>query len=192
MTRKFRKGRDIMATMLNGWDVDQVKEAVDGVREDPDSGRLMWRSRVTWDGGFGLDVRTEEIEQGDQKLARRFTMRGDHPVELLGDNTGPTAIEMLLGALGACVAGTFAAQATERGLEIRELEVDVEGAIDLNGFFGLKPEDPGVSDVEVSLRVQSDADPAALDEVLKAARDHSPVFDSLSRPIRIRSSITGT
>jgi uncharacterized OsmC-like protein len=178
-----------MATLLNGWDVDQVTEAVEGVRENPESGRLTWHSRVTWDGGFGLDVRTKEIRQLDQTMARRFTMRGDHPSELLGENTGPTAIEMLLGALGACVAGTFAAQATERGVEVQGLEVDVEGAMDLNGFFGLKPVDPGVSDVKVALRVEADAAPADLEEILQAAREHSPVFDSFSRPIGVETRV---
>jgi uncharacterized OsmC-like protein len=179
----------MMATLLNGWDVDQVAQAVADVKNEPESGRLTWRSRVIWDGGFGLDVRTEEIEQSEEKLPRHFTMRGDHPVELLGENTGPTAIEMLLGALGACVAGTFAAQATERGVKLRGLEIDVEGALDLNGFFGLKPVDPGVSDVTVSLRVDSDGDPDQLEEILAAASAHSPVFDSFSRPIAVRTEV---
>jgi hypothetical protein len=67
--------------------------------------------------------------------------------------------------------------------------VDVEGAIDLNGFFGLRPVNPGVSDVEVSLRVRSEADPEDLDEIPAAACAHSPVFDSFSRPIHIQTEV---
>jgi len=176
-----------MENPLNGWDVDAVDEAVEGVREDPESGRLTWRSRVVWDGGFGMDVRTRAIEQLGQGLSRHFTFRGDHPPELLGGNTGPTAIETLLAALGSCMAGTFAAQATVRGVEIDSLEVDVEGDIDLNGFFGLRPVHPGVSDVKLSFRVESDADATVIGEILDAARTHSPVFGSLTRPIEVET-----
>jgi uncharacterized OsmC-like protein len=174
-----------MGDVLNGWDLDAMTEAVEAVKQEPGAGRLTWRSRVEWDGGFGLDLRTREIEQLGDVLPRRFTLRGDHPPELLGSNTGPTAIELLLGALGSCMAGTFAAQATARGVAIDSLEVDVRGDIDLNGFFGLKPVPAGISDVRLAFRVRSDADPAVLEEILDAARSHSPVFDSITRPIPV-------
>lgn len=180
-----------MPNVLNGWDTDAMAQAVEGVREQPEAGRLTWRSRVAWDGGFGLDVRTREIEQLGEVLSRRFTLRGDHPPELLGSNTGPTAIELLLGALGSCMAGTFAAQATARGVEIKSLEVEVQGDIDLNGFFGLKPVHPGVSDVQLEFRVRSEADTALLEEILAAARAHSPVFDSVTRPITVETTVRG-
>lgn len=178
-----------VANMLNGWDVDAVTEAVEGVRQEPASGRLTWRSRVTWDGGFGLDVRTGEIEQFGEVIPRRFTLRGDHPPELLGENTGPSAVELVLAALGSCMAGTFAAEATARGVEIRQLEVDVEGAMDLNGFFGLQPIPAGLSDVRLGFRVESDAEPAVLREILEGARSHSPVFDTVTRPIGVEAGL---
>lgn len=178
-----------MATELNGWDVEAMTEAVEGIKQEPEAGQLTWRSRVTWDGGFGLDVRTREIEQLGQVMERRFTLRGDHPPELLGNNTGPTAIETLLAALGSCMAGTFAAQATARGVKIEALEVDLEGAIDLNGFFGLKPIRPGLSDVKLAFRVQSDADSPVLQEILDAARSLSPVFDSVTKPVGVEAMV---
>ena len=45
-------------------------------------------------------TRTEEIEQLGQVMPHRFTMRGDHPPQLLGQNTGPTAAEALLAGAG--------------------------------------------------------------------------------------------
>ena len=179
-----------MTTELNGWNLEAMNNAVEGVRQQPEAGRLTWRSRAMWSGGFGLDVRTREIEQLGQVMDRPFTMRGDHPPELLGHNTGPTAIETLMAALGSCMAGTFAAQATARGITIDALEIDLEGAIDLNGFFGLKPVRPGLADVTLSFRVKSDADGATLQEVLRAAEAHSPVFDSVTRPVDVRVALT--
>jgi uncharacterized OsmC-like protein len=179
-----------MSKELNGWNVEAMTEAVEGVKQQPEAGKLTWRSRVTWDGGFGLDVRTREIEQLGQVMERRFTLRGDHPPQLLGHNTGPTAVETLLAALGSCMAGTFAAQATARGVKIDTLEVDLEGAIDLNGFFGLKPVRPGLSGVRLSYRVKSDADSQTLQEILDATKSLSPVFDSVTKPVGVEAIVT--
>lgn len=178
-----------MTTVVNGWDVEAMTEAIEGVKKQPESGRLTWRSRVRWDGGFGLDVRTHEIEQLGDVMERSFTIRGDHPPELLGANTGPTAIEMVFAALGSCVAGTFAAQATVRGVELDSLEVDVSGDIDLNGFFGLAPVNPAISDVDLAFRVRSEADRDVLDEILEATRSLSPVFNSVTRPVRVETRL---
>jgi uncharacterized OsmC-like protein len=87
------------------------------------------------------------------------------------------------------MAGTFAAQATARGVAVESLEIDVEGDIDLNGFFGLRPVPSGLSDVKLGFRVESDADEATLREILDAARSHSPVFDSVTRPIGVEVAL---
>lgn len=175
--------------MLNGWDLEAMEAAVEEVKRRPDAGRLTWRGRVRWDGGFGMDARTEEIEQLGQVMPRHFTLRGDHPPELLGQNSGPTAVEALLAALGSCITGTYAAQATGRGIRLEELEVEVEGCIDLNGFFGLKPIAPGLSDVQVRIRAKADADDAALEDLKQASLKASPVYDSVTRPVSVNSSV---
>lgn len=174
---------------LNGWNVELLNEAVEGVKQQPESGKLTWRSKVNWDGGFGLDVRTNEIEQMGETIKRHFTMRGDHPKELLGNNTGPTAIETVMAALGSCMAGNFAVQATTRGVAIETLEVDLECVIDLNGMFGLKKIRPGLSDVKLSFRVKSDADSAMLQEILEAAQSLSPIFDTVTKPVEVETSL---
>jgi uncharacterized OsmC-like protein len=178
-----------MSTELNGWNIEEMNEAIEAVKQTPQAGQVAWRSRVIWDGGFGLDVRTSEIEQLGEVMKRHFTLRGDHPPQLLGENTGPTAIETLLGALGACMAGTFAAQATARGVELEKLELDLEGVIDLNGFFGLKSMDPGLFDISLNFRVRSSADESTLQEILDAARRHSPVHDTVTRPVKVDAKV---
>lgn len=177
------------AQELNGWNLDSMQGAIHDLEQHPSSARLTWRSRVVWDGGFGLDIRVGEIEQQGQVMKRHFTLRGDHPQELLGQNTGPTAVESLLAALGACMAGTFAAQATARGVRIDALEVDVEGTNDLIGFFGLGPVSPALSDVRVSYRVASTANGRELQTIADAARSLSPVFNTVTRPVAVETSL---
>lgn len=178
-----------MTTQLNGWDVEAVGEAIEAVRQAPEAGKLTWRSRAVWDGGFGLDVHVRNIDQLGESMARHFTLRGDHPPELLGNNTGPTAIETYMAALGSCMAGTFAAQATAREVEIESLEVDLEGIIDLNGFFGLQPVTPGLTNVKLGFRVRSNADSDTLREILDATCAHSPIFATTTSPVGIDVAI---
>lgn len=175
--------------ILNGWDLGALNGAVEAVRQQPEAGKLTWRGSVTWDGGFGMDARAEEIEMLGHSIRRRFTLRGDHPPELLGQNTGPTAVEALLAALGSCITGTYAAQATARGIALEELEVTIEGQIDLNGFFQLTPVPPGLSNVNVNIRVKADADETTLEEIRQAALKASPVYDSVTRPVPIKTTV---
>ena len=179
-------------TELNGFVVEDVAQAIAQVRETPEAGHLTWHSRVRWDGGFGLDVRTRDIGQSGQTMTRHFTLRGDHPPELLGRNTGPTAIETVLAALGACMAGTYAAQATARGIALEKLEVDVEGRIDLAGFFGLRSTPPGVADIRLSFNVEANTTGEVLEEILEATRQLSPVHDTLTRARTVDCQLAGT
>ncbi|MCA9593076.1 MAG: OsmC family protein [Myxococcales bacterium] len=178
-----------MTTELNGWNVEAMTEAIEEVKKTPEAGRLTWRGRVEWDGGFGLDVHTREIEQMGEVMHRHFTLRGDHPPELLGKNTGPTAIETYLAALGACMAGTFAAQATARDVKVEKLQLEVSGNIDLNGFFGLAPVRPGLSNVKLEFSVDAEADDATLAEILEAAQTHSPIFDTTTKPVKVQATV---
>lgn len=180
----------VAPTTLNGWDVEQMQAAIDMVAQQPEAGALTWRSHVTWDAGFGLDVRTDSIEQLGERMDRAFTVRSDHPVELLGTNTGPTAIEIVVAALGACITGTYAAQATARGVRLERLEVDLETLIDLNGFFGLSDDvRPGLQGVAATFRVQADADDATLREIADAVTRLSPVYDTLTNPVHVSLSV---
>jgi uncharacterized OsmC-like protein len=174
---------------LNGWDLEAFREIVATVESNPEAGLLTWRGRVEWDGHFGLDARTEAIEQLGQVIPRRFTLRGDHPPELLGENTGPSAVETLLAALGSCIAGTYAAHATAQGVALDALEVSVESAIDLNGFLQLRPTHAGLDGVRVVVRVRSDADDETLEAIRKIVTKASPVYDSVARPVAIESAV---
>ena len=144
---------------------------------------------MNWDGHFGVDAHAEAIVQLGETIPRRFTLRGDHPPELLGENTGPTAVETLLAALGSCVAGTYAAHATANGVRIDALEVRVESAIDLNGFLQLAPMPAGLDGVRVTVAARSDADDAALEELRRVVTRASPVHDSLTRPVDVHSAV---
>ncbi|MDA0264993.1 MAG: OsmC family protein [Chloroflexi bacterium] len=177
---------------LNGWNLDELQSTVEALQNNPEAGKLVWRGQVSWDAGFGMDAHTTGIEQLGQVMPRKFTLRGDHPPQLLGQNTGPTAVETLLASLGSCITGTYAAQATARGVKIESLEVEVEGSMDLNGFLLLQPIRAGMLGVDVRIKVTGDADDATLEEIRQATMKASPVYDSVANPVTVKTAVEKT
>jgi hypothetical protein len=75
-----------------------------------------------------------------------------------------------------------------RGIEIKELKVELEGDLDLAGFFGLSEEVPaGFTGVTAVVHLDADADP----EEIQALYDHvlktSPVGCILTKPLEVRT-----
>lgn len=174
---------------INGWKAEDLDATVQALQEQPEAAELTWCARVDWDAGFGVDARITEIEQLGQVLRRSFTLRGDHPPELLGHNTGPTAVETLMAALGSCIAGTFALHAAARGVRVDAIEVELESNIDLHGFLQLAPVDAGIRGTRATVRVRSDADDETLRELLETTHRASPVFDSVTRPVHVATAV---
>jgi uncharacterized OsmC-like protein len=177
------------ARELNGWNLDDFQATVETVKEQPQAGVVRWRVGTEWDEGFALDAHTQAIGQMETTIRRAFTIRSDHPPELLGEDSGPTAVEMLLCALGACVTGTYAAHATAKGIRLDALRVDVSADIDLNGFLQLKPTRAGLRNVRVSVAVKSGAADADLDGLLEITRRASPVYDTVSDAVAIDAAV---
>jgi uncharacterized OsmC-like protein len=171
----------------NGFNVDQFQELVAAVQQEPEAGKLTLRASYAWKDGFAGDARVEIIEQLGQPIPRRFVLPGDHPPELLGHDYGPMAVETLMAALGSCIAGTYAAQATARGVDIDGIDVELEGKVDLNGFLQLAPVRPGPSGIRAKLRVKSGTDDATLRELCEATKNTSPVYDALTNPVPVEA-----
>jgi hypothetical protein len=68
------------------------------------------------------------------------------------------------------------AHAAVRGIKLDEVESELEGDIDLNGYLGVRPNTPrGYQQIRVKFRVKSDASSEQLEELAR----FSPVFNTL-------------
>jgi uncharacterized OsmC-like protein len=141
------------------------------------------------DGGFAVDGRAEELENAGEVTARTFTFRADWPRAAGGRDSGPTPGELVLAALGSCIASTYASRAATTGIDIDELEVTLEVRVDFRGRFELASVRPGLGGVAVTVSVCSQADDAALEALGDAVRRTSPVFDTLDNPVPVGLSV---
>ena len=155
--------------------VDQLSGLVQQLQEDPGQGDTVWRAEVNWKDGFANQVHTRDLAP----------VQFDEPTQLGGTDTAPNPVEQLIGSLGSCLAIGYTANASVRGITVRDLHIELEGHIDLPVFLGLKPGNAGYPSVNV--RVYLDA--AALDELHQHVLRTSPVGNTITKPVEINAEL---
>lgn len=163
-----------------------IQDMVAMVKAQPDVARATFSASTEWKGGFHNEARIQAFSLGgarnEASRAQPFAIAGDHPAELLGTNHGPSSVELLLAALGHCLASGWATYGAVLGVSVDALRVDVEGDIDLQGMLAL-PEPgtvpPGFQSIRATHYVRSSASREQLEQVAKMAEDLSPTRHSL-------------
>ncbi|MFN2525811.1 MAG: OsmC family protein [Actinomycetota bacterium] len=174
---------------VRGIDLEMLGGAVGLFREQPEAATVTIRTRHLWDEGFAVNGRAEEIEEGGEVTKRSFRFRTDWPPEIGGRDSGPSPGELLLGALGACVAMTYVTKAATRGIQIDGLEVRIEASVDFRGVFELDSVRAGLSRAKIAVVVESSADDATLEEIAASTRRSSAVYDSIANPVPVDLSV---
>ena len=169
---------------VNGLEVDNITQMVEGVKANPGMAQATFSATTSWESGFHNKATVASFKLGGANVShsKTFTIEGDHPKELLGTGQGPTSVEVLLGALGHCIASGWAVYGASLGVGIDNLKIEVEGDVDLQGMLGLpKPGEvrPGFQSIRVTHYVKSNAPKEKLEQVKQMAEDLSPVKDSL-------------
>jgi uncharacterized OsmC-like protein len=182
-------------TVRNGVDVDRLVQTIEAIKGDSGVAGFTFRSRTTWrEGGASTSEISSFTHMGQETAhAQTHVLRGDEPDVLLGTDTGPNAVELVLAALGFCYAVGFADNAAALGHELEELSDDVEGDLDLRNFVGLQEGPrPGFTAIRVKGRAAArNASREQLDELCRYVQETSPVGDILANPVPIQVSLTG-
>ncbi|HWO72737.1 MAG TPA: OsmC family protein, partial [Dehalococcoidia bacterium] len=145
------------ATIRNGVNVSQLTETVEAIKRQPELARFSFRARTVWEtGGRSRTTIKGFYGAGQEDTSREapFTLIGDEPPVLLGGNAGPNAVEAVLHAIASCLTVGFIYNAAAMGIEVRALDYELEGDLDLHGFLGLSDSvRPGYKGISVKYRV---------------------------------------
>ena len=174
---------------VNGVDLDTLMETVGAIQKDPELGLARFRASNTWVDGNRNQSTVTGFYGAKQEMAhaQAFEMQADEPPILAGSDQAPNPVEHLLHALASCLTTSMVAHAAVRGIAIEELESELEGDIDLNGFLGLDSEVPkGYTEIRVKFRVK--ADPKDVDRI-RALAEFSPVFNTITRGAKVDVSV---
>lgn len=116
----------------------------------------------------------------------------DVPDILGGETFAPNASEALLAAFGSCLARGIHASALVQGVNIRALELDLEGDINTTAVWGagsMNPKPIGFETVRVVVRMDADGPREGLESLVRRAMIWSPVANTLHNPVHLDVSL---
>jgi uncharacterized OsmC-like protein len=176
-------------THMNGLPLQGIVDTVAAINANGDLARFQFRARNQWiDGGANRSTIHDFYGAGreDDSRSTPFEFTNGEPPVLLGDNEGANPVEFLLHALAGCVTTTFVLHATARGIRIMELSTELEGDLDLRGLLGLDESvSPGYEEIRIRMNVKADCSDEELDDLLAYTQQHSPVCNTVCRPVPV-------
>lgn len=174
---------------LNGVNLDTLMETVNLIKAEPELGVCHFRACNLWLGGNHNRSKVTGFFGAKQEIKHKqtFVMDADEPPILAGNDEGANPVEHLLHALASCLTTAMVAHAAVRGIEISELESELEGDIDLRGFLGLAQDVPkGYTEIRARFRVQ--AKPEDVPRIKELAK-FSPVFNTITQGAKVHVDV---
>jgi uncharacterized OsmC-like protein len=176
---------EVAGGRVNGIEMSVLKATISAIEADPELGKCNFRARNKWiDANHNRSI-ISGFYAAKQEIAHKqeFELHADEPAILAGDDQGANPVEHLLNALAACVTTSLVAHAAVRGIQIEELESELEGDIDLRGYLGLAADVPrGYTNIRVRFKVKSDEENMGR---LKRLAEFSPVYNTLLNGVKV-------
>jgi len=148
-------------------------------REEPEAAVVTLAADGTLGEGVSCSVRT----------GRAAAAAGLHPASG-GDGSLLCSGDMLLEALVACAGVTLRAVATSLELPVRGGVVRAEGDLDFRGTLGVDPDAPvGFRAIRLSFELESDADDASLETLLRLTERYCVVLQTIAAGVRPSATI---
>ncbi len=179
----------MISTIRNGVDTQQLFATVDAIREAPALGAFTFRATNRWINGAHNRSRMQGFYgagREDDSRREAFVVDAGAPTVLLGTDPGPDAAEYPLPALGACLTTTIGVCAAARKIRLTEIESSAEADMDVRGCFGVDPDvRNGCREIRLSFRVAGDANAEKLRALVEHAQKRSAVFDVLANGVPV-------
>ena len=173
----------------NGLDMAALVGTVEAVKNDPSLGAFEFRATNQWINGGENRSRIKEFYGAgseDESRTDAFEFTNGEPPVLLGANEGANPVEFLLHALAGCVTTTTVLHAAARGIQIERLSTELVGTIDVQGLLALDDAVPvGYEQIQIKMDIKADCSDQELDDLLAFAKDHSPVCNTICRPVPV-------
>jgi uncharacterized OsmC-like protein len=177
------------AHYINGRDVQAAMDTIAAIKANKSLAKFQFRARNRWiTGGENRSTIRDFFGAGreDNSRGSAFEFTNGEPPVLLGNNEGANPVEFLLHALAGCVTTTFILHAMARGITIRELSTELEGDLDVQGLLGLDDSvSPGYDQIRIRMHVKADCPEKDIDDLLAYAQQHSPVCNTVCRPVPV-------
>lgn len=174
------------AGVINGIDTEALRNTIDAVSRDPNTGKARFNVRTGWTGGTRTETKVSFYEMGGVRHARNFTIKTDEPPELLGESRDPNPQEVLMAGMNSCMMVGCTATAAMMGVKLESVEIETDGTLDLRGFLGLDESvPPGYRGLKCTVRLKGNGTPEQMAKIVEVVKKTSPNYWNITRAIPV-------
>jgi uncharacterized OsmC-like protein len=176
----------------NGVNVDALLAAREALKGAPEAAKFRWRATTKWQKGTHSQTKLQNFFGlgQEQKHKTEFSFEADHPEIFASEDLGATPIEFVLVGLASCLTAGIAAVAQNRGIQLRSVEANLEGSMDLQGILGIDSDvRNGYDDIKVTFKVDADASQKDIEALVAQSQKRSAVYDCVTNPTNVTVAV---
>jgi uncharacterized OsmC-like protein len=173
------------SSVNNGVNVQALLDAREALKGAPEATKFNWRATCNWQTGTFSKTTIQGFHGLGQEQSHKktFTFDADHPEIFASEDNGVTPIEFLLVGLASCLTAGIAAVAQNRGIQLRSVESNVEGSMDIQGILGMDSDvRNGYDGIKVTFKIDADASRKDIEALVAQSQKRSAVYDAITNP----------
>jgi uncharacterized OsmC-like protein len=177
-----------MTTANNGVNVQALLDAREVLKGAPEAAKFTWRASCKWQTGTHSKTSVQSFfGLGQEQQHKRSTVHdADHPEVFASEDHGITPIEYVLVGLASCLTAGVAAVAQNRGIQLRSVESQLEGKMDIRGILGIDSDvRNGYDEVKVTFKIDADASKKDIEALVAQSQKRSAVYDVITNPVNV-------
>jgi len=175
--------------LKNGVNVDALLAAREALKKAPQAAKFTWRASCKWQKGTHSRSKVKGFHGlgEEQKHKTEFSFDVDHPEIFASEDIGATPVEIVLVGLASCLTAGVAAVAENRGIKLRSVEAQLEGAMDIQGILGIDSDvRNGFDDVTVTFKIDAEnASKKDIEALVAQSQKRSAVYDIITNPTNV-------
>ena len=143
-----------VSSVNNGVNVQALLDAREALRAAPEAAKFAWRASCKWQNGTNSRSTSRFLRTRPGAAAQvGVFIHDDHPEVFASEDHGATPVEIMLVGLASCLTAGVAAVAQNRGIQLRSVEAQVEGTMDVRGILGVDSDvRNGYDEIKVTFR----------------------------------------
>jgi uncharacterized OsmC-like protein len=177
-----------VSSVNNGVNVQALLDAREALKGAPQATKFNWRASCKWQKGTFSQTTIQGFHGLGQEQTHKktFTFDADHPEIFAAEDNGVTPVEFLLVGLASCLTAGIAAVAQNRGIQLRSVEADVEGSMDIQGILGMDADvRNGYDGIKVTFKIDADAPRQDILALVAQSQKRSAVYDAITNPTNV-------
>ena len=177
-----------VSSVNNGVNVQALLDAREALKDAPGATKFNWRATCKWQTGTHSRTTIQAFHGLGQEQSHKksFTFDADHPEIFASEDNGVTPVEFLLVGLASCLTAGIAAVAQNRGIQLRSVEANVDGSMDIQRILGMDADvRNGYDGIKVTFKIDADASRKDIEALVAQSQKRSAVYDAITNPTNV-------